>query len=921
MKVILTLFILLLVQSKDVVDTVTFEIKPSPKNINDLLTILDKEIERKNSSSIKRYEEASVKYQVNREKYSSMLISSKSQMTSVVEDINSIKKELQTLTLKRNALVQVKQNTKEIDQQIIVLKQNKKDKEKALKDINKRSKQLQKEYNKVNIHWEKAQKKRSNEKEFINKRINKINQLKEVISLAIIKNKELKALSQEFINSMVCGNKIERETFFLMKNKTDKNSKRLMKLLQDARNLAEKLTQPKAKDIAKMKFKVQVEILKKNKAKSKSNIEELEKKLTFISQKIQNTLDECKIAAGVIKSSCESKLNTLKEGRKNIKNEIRKEKSKLVDINNEYEKIKTQISEEVAQQALKEAKVGRQKMHVWMERCKKQIKDAREITGKLAIEEMEGCGTYQEAVINKRQMVVDRLVMLKQRRKEVYGKYVQLLEKEEKAVNKHIEELSKSGDKYEKSALVFAKYESKGVFEGNQRSEEMKKRANEQRRKAADQADLVISEWRILSREENKEIEELQKKAKEMKKEIKGIEEGLIRIDHNITIGIKKDELQEINNEIVMKHQVLKKLYSIIKKMVRRSVGKNAIMRKAAISRLVDLKRNKIEMKKQIQMLMKKASQSPVKEVTQIKKLMKKYERQAAQLVGEEMYMKQMIELCKERESGIRRREEKEMKIKGAQKSTQKGFIINQKMSKKESQYRESINNAKRLTRKMEIVEDKDKVILSAIIGKLRKRARHLAFELKNIEKKRRVVSGELVEWKYQFDQMIAKRSNEYRFEHGKLEDLIERLKKEEDSIVCKGSRGLYEQTIKMVKERMGIREEEFKDFKDEIHQIIKEINLAHGKCYNGIVDGIEGDQQKCKVCVNLAEFILRQARNGKSKKKIARMVLARCKASDKPHTCYSAAMSLMANFDSKVIETTPLQFCVHSNKCVVRDW
>jgi len=706
-----------------------------------------------------------------------------------------------------------------------------------------------------------------------------------------------------------------------MKGKTDKSSKDLMHSLEEARDLAYKLTTPTAKTLALRKVRAKMQVQHKQRRILLNKINKLEKKLMNQSQKVDNISKECAISAGIIKKRCQKKLYTAIERRKALKNDIRREKTNLIILKNQIEATKTEVTADVAKRAMEISKNARQKMNVWMNTCSRQMSEARKISGKLAVEQMEGCGVYQEAVINKRQEVIDRLVVLKQRRKENYAKYISLLKKEYEAVGKNIDELSKSGNKFAKAAIVVAKYEGKGVFTGNEKSEALKRMANTQFSRAADESDAIISQWRVLAREQDKEIEGLLKDQKAIKNKIKGIEEGLIRITTNITVGLLKDELQEKKNEVVMKTQVLKTLYSLIKKMVRRSVGKNVVMRKAAVARLMELKKAKVEIKRQITALMKKASKAPSKQVGAIKVLMKKIERQASSLVAEEVLMKQMIELCKEREKAVKRRAVKEMRLEAARKLTDKGFALSNKMTFKESKYRETEMNIKTLIRKMELVEEKDRPIIQAVISKLRKREHKLAFDLKKLEKKRRVISGQLVEEKYKFDRMLSNRVNEYRNEHGHLENLADRLKKQEDLIVCKGSRPLYEKSVKIVKERMAIIEEEYQDMREEVEKMIREIDMAHGKCYNGIVDGIEGDQQKCKVCIDLSQYILRQAREGKTKRRIARMILARCKASDKPRTCYSAAMSLMANYDESVINMTPLQFCVKSNKCVVREW
>jgi len=921
MKVTLILLLTCLAFGKQVVDPTTFEIKPSPKNIKDLFKQLDEEIVKQNATSLKKYDNSNISYRVNKEKYENLLVSLNEQKTTKTKEISGKEKELSIAKQRREALQKIKRPTKEIDSNIEEIKSIIRGKKQALKDINKRAKQTKKLVERTIKHWKKAQKKRMNDLYFFNKRVTKINRLKEIVKMAMAKNEALKLLSSDFIDAIVCGNPYERKTLYLMKNKTDKSSKELMHSLEEARDLAYKLTTPTAKTLALRKVHVKMQMQHKQRIILQKKIDKLEKKLMMASQKVDNISKECSISAGIIKRRCEKKLFKAQEKRKVIKNAIRREKANMLMLKNEIEATKTEVSADVAKRAMEISKKAREKMNVWMNTCEKQMNEARKISGKLAIEQMEGCGQYQNAVIHKREEVIDRLVVLKQRRKENYSKYISLLKKEYDAVGKNIDELSKSGDKFVKSAIIIGKYEEKGVFAGKEKSEEMKRLANQQLGKAADESDNIISQWRVLARKENKEIEKMVKEEKEIEHKIKGIQEGLIRITTNITLGLLKDELQEKKNAVAMKTQVLKTLYSLIKKMVRRSVGKNVVMRKAAVGRLVELKKAKIEMKRQIRALMKKASTVPSKQVAQIKELMKKIEKQASILVAEEMYMKQMIELCKEREKAVKRRTEKEMLIESAKKLTGKGFEISHKMQNKESKYRETEMNIKTLIRKMELVEDKDKVIIQAVISKLRKRENRLAFDLKEIEKKRRVVSGQLVEEKYKFDRLMSQRANEYRYEHGVLENLLDRIKKQEDLIVCKGSRPMYEKAIKMVKERMTVIEEEHLDFKEEVKKMIEIINMAHGKCYNGIVDGIEGDQQKCKVCIDLSQYILRQARDGKSKKRIARMILARCKASDKPHTCYSAAMSLMANYDESVINLTPLQFCVKSNKCVVREW
>jgi len=919
--VVIALLLLYVVSSKQIVDPNTFEIKPSPKNIKELFKQLDDEITRQNSTSLKTYDKANISYRVKKEKYNSLLISLRSQMVTKTGEISKKKKELEVLKQRRSALKQIKRSTKEIDANIDEVKSVLKAKEVSLKDINKRTKQTSKLADRTVKHWNRAQRRRMSTLQFLNKRQEKINKLKEIVKLAMAKNEALKLLSSEFIDAIVCGNPIERKTMFLMKSKTDKSSKDLMKSLEKARDLAYKLTTPSAKTLALRKVHVKMQQQHKERKLILKKINDLERKLMEASQKVDNVAKQCAISYGSMKKKCEEDLYRAKEVRRTIKNTIRREKTNLIILNNEMEATKTEVTADVAKQALDRSKAARQKMNVWMNRTSRQMEEARKLSGKLAIEQMDGCGTYQEAVIHKRQEVIDRLVLLKQRRKENYAKYISLLKKEYDAVGKNIDELSKSGNKFAKAAITVAKYEGKGVFAGNEKSESMKRLSGEQLRKAADESDAIVSQWRVLARLQNKEIETLLREQKVIKNKIKGIQEGLIRITTNITLGLLKDELQEKKNEVVMKTQVLKTLYSLIRKMVRRSVGKNVVMRKAAVTRLIELKKAKIEMKRQITALMKKASTAPQKQVGEIKGLMKKIEKQAALLVAEEVLMKQMIELCKEREKAVKRRAFKEMKIEGAKKITNVGFALSQKMTSKETKYRETEMNIKTLLRKIEIVEENDKPVIQAVIAKLRKREHRLAFDLQKLEKKRRVVSGQLVEEKYKFDRLLAKRTNEYRNEQGHLDNLIDKLKRQEDLIVCKGSRPIYEKTIAIVKERMSILEDEFKDMKDEVRKMIKEIDMAHGKCYNGIVNGIEGDQQKCKVCIDLSQYILRQAREGKSKRRIARMILARCKASDKPRTCYSAAMSLMANYDESVINMTPLQFCVKSNKCVVREW
>ncbi|KAL7720168.1 Saposin B-type domain-containing protein [Entamoeba marina] len=318
---------------------------------------------------------------------------------------------------------------------------------------------------------------------------------------------------------------------------------------------------------------------------------------------------------------------------------------------------------------------------------------------------------------------------------------------------------------------------------------------------------------------------------------------------------------------------------------------------------------------------MKKASTSNSVGLTRIKSLMKKIEKQTALVVAEELYMKQMIDMCKEREIAIKYRDSKNSMIKSSNKVSSVGFKLIALMQQKEEKYRDASSQAKRLITKMELVEDDDKVLLSGIISKLQHRAKGIALDLKRLESKRREISGRLIETKFSHEQYLAERENDYRHRHGILEELLEKLKKKEDAMACKGTRSYFEKSIKLIHNRMKILEDEFKDTKDSIKRDIELITMAHGKCYNGIVDGMEGEREKCKVCVDLSEFILRKARDGVNRRKISRMLLTRCQASDKPRTCYEAAMSLMANYDEEVITKTPLGFCVKANKCVVRDW
>jgi len=168
--VVVALLLFYVVSSKQVVDPNTFEIKASPKTIKELFKELDEGIVKQNSTSLKAYDEANIKYRVNREKYSSMLISLKEQVATKTKEITNKKKYLETLKQRRNALKQIKRPTEAIDGTISETISIIKGKEHGLYDINKRAKQMNKLLKKTERHWARAQKRRLKALEFFKKK-------------------------------------------------------------------------------------------------------------------------------------------------------------------------------------------------------------------------------------------------------------------------------------------------------------------------------------------------------------------------------------------------------------------------------------------------------------------------------------------------------------------------------------------------------------------------------------------------------------------------------------------------------------------------------------------------------------------------------------------------------------------------------
>ncbi|ELP85058.1 myosin heavy chain, skeletal muscle, putative [Entamoeba invadens IP1] len=921
MKVVFTLLLVYIAASRVVLDPVTMEARPSPKSIDSLLKMISDDLKNQNSTIKKEFDAAEIAYQVSSSKYSTLLQSAEDKETTLRQDLIKFQKELNMLEDKRSALKQIHAPTTEIDKKIGETKQTILSLKKSIKIQAKQTKNLKETTRNVERDFVHAQQRQTERILKLNSKQKKTMKLKELTEMAKVRNAELRLFSDELIDVLVCGDDDERKAVFLMKATTDKNAKKMMKIVQEARDLMEEITTPDPEDFEWNKLSGQVKQIEKELQTSINQKEAQENEIKSVSKSVEDITEECKISAGSMKKNCEERLNQKIEERKLANKKLRNLKGEVILNQNRLDELKSVVSGQVAKKAMEKSKTARTQLGMWLAKCKKQLTDAMKLEGDLKKEEVNGCGRYQRAIIARHEMVEDRIAVLQSRKLRVYRKYVKILKREETAVNNHIKELSHIAKLYEKSALKMAKYEAKGVFSGSERSDLMKQKAHQKRLEASDLSDRVVSMWRAMRKREEKEIEALENDVKTRRKMIKKHADGVMRITSNITLLVMKNELQEIQKDIVMKTEVMTTLSEMVKKMALKAVGKSSIMRHGAINRLVEIKKAKIELKQQVSQLMHKALSGPVKQVTAVKRLMKKLEGRAARLVGEEIMMNQGVKLCEDRESASKRRDEVDRVIYETSKIVKNGIQIINEMRTKEGMYRETMSDAKRLMSKLEIVEEGDREVLSAVIHKLQKRGNKLARRLKAIEEVRRVISGQLVEKKYKLDKLVEKRTNQYKVDHLKLEEAIDKLKQKEDVIVCKGSRKLFEKSISSVKSRMNVVEDEFSDMKESVKKILGEINNAHGKCYNGIVEGIEGDQQKCKVCVKLGEFILRKARNGSTKRQIARMLLARCQASQKQHTCYSAALGLMANFDKKKLNITPLEFCVKANKCVVRDW
>ncbi|KAL7720170.1 hypothetical protein QTN25_002686 [Entamoeba marina] len=270
-------------------------------------------------------------------------------------------------------------------------------------------------------------------------------------------------------------------------------------------------------------------------------------------------------------------------------NVVRRAKSLKIQASLDVSNIQTRISAEVSKISKDQTIEARKKVSDWLQKSDAQMKKARSIAALMSKEEVSNA--LQENA------VVDRIINLRQRRKQVYEKMASVLHKEEKAINSHINILSNAGDKLEKAALKFAKYEAKGALV-DKKSESLKVEANEKRSLAADQADEMIVKWRSIVSQENKDIYQLEKKEKQLLKRIEELKDGVMKLTTNITIATLMDEIEEGKTIIKQKTELLRVLNDMIKRMVERSLGKSSVMRKAALARLIELKKYKVDVKK-----------------------------------------------------------------------------------------------------------------------------------------------------------------------------------------------------------------------------------------------------------------------------------------------------------------------------------
>lgn len=394
--------------------------------------------------------------------------------------------------------------------------------------------------------------------------------MKSIVKIAQIRNEALKILSQDFLNAIVCSGKHQREAYFFMKKKTDKNSLDLMELLKKARDIAEELTKPSIEDKVKVKFENELKIKQATKVTYENKQSKLEKNLVVLSKQIENKENECIIALGSAKKSCIKELKKLQEQRKNMKKDIEVVKANVFDQSVEVDKVKSEINKIVTNIYMNTVKKSSKEVNEWLLNNNKQMQQARKLSGKLVIEEKFGCGLYQRSVHEKRQMIDDRVIVLRSRRNEVFDKFIKMLKKEERAIRRQIDNLSKSADKHEKMAIKLAKYESQGVFTTNERSERMKTLANEERKMSADIASGIIYDWRQLAQQQENEIKLTNNEIKRIQIRKREIEDGVMKIDTNITIAILKSEIQELKFVIKSRNDLANILYSLINGMTDR---------------------------------------------------------------------------------------------------------------------------------------------------------------------------------------------------------------------------------------------------------------------------------------------------------------------------------------------------------------
>ncbi|KAL7720169.1 myosin heavy chain [Entamoeba marina] len=579
MKVLITLLLAVLICARKVVDPITMEIRMEPKTVDILMKQLINDIQQRNSTSEK----------FNKEKYESIIRSLQAKIVNEKGNIAESLKELKVLQNKRSAYVTIKKSTSSIDDEIKTTKNSIAIKEKLIKGIQKQIHHVKKALQHNKKVWIQQQAIHLKTLRSLEKRKEKVNNLQEVIDLVNIKNNASNILSQEFIDAIVCGGKEERRAYFFMKEKTDKNSEKLLHMLIKAKDLAEQLIKPSTQTVISNKYNVSMKHAISRRDKAVANVARLQKKLYTLNKQILDVSNECNIASGSIQKSCLKKQYKLQEKRKQLKNVVRRAKSLKIQASLDVSNIQTRISAEVSKISKDQTIEARKKVSDWLQKSDAQMKKARSIAALMSKEEVSNA--LQENA------VVDRIINLRQRRKQVYEKMASVLHKEEKAINSHINILSNAGDKLEKAALKFAKYEAKGALV-DKKSESLKVEANEKRSLAADQADEMIVKWRSIVSQENKDIYQLEKKEKQLLKRIEELKDGVMKLTTNITIATLMDEIEEGKTIIKQKTELLRVLNDMIKRMVERSLGKSSVMRKAALARLIELKKYKVDVKK-----------------------------------------------------------------------------------------------------------------------------------------------------------------------------------------------------------------------------------------------------------------------------------------------------------------------------------